>query len=565
MSAPNFWPRVDVVQAGESMAEASSRSDRARQRDRLVRSIAQSQLLTSAALLLLAIFAVAIASSSLTRPLFFGGIAIVFIVTGLAVLVPWTVDNKHWAISLPILDIVAIVAIRQGVPELGAGLFLVFPVIWMARNYRLFGAIVSVALSTLLLWLAILWGGDPLAAAEIAELVLLPVTLAFISASIYSTTRRTTSQRVLLRSQATLTEAAFARARSQERSLEEILNAVEFGVLAFNAEGQVTLVNDAHRRSLAQFGAPRSALVHPSAYQFDRITPYPEATRPFERAIRGQAFEDLTLWVGEPGQERVAFSVTSRGLTDSHGDADGGVLVLRDVTAELDAIQARDDLVASVSHELRTPLTSILGYLELALDDPKISPDTYRMVDVAHRNSERLLTLVTDLLLAASDAEKTLPLTFEPFELSKIVQYAIDDQATAAEKVSVSLRVDIDGPVLITADPLRIRQVIDNLLSNAIKYNRPGGSVTIRVETNPTSIKLSVVDTGVGLTPDEQSHIFDKFYRTDSARQSDVEGSGLGMSITREIIRRHGGDLTLESEMGVGSTFSMTLPTTRRS
>ncbi len=531
-----------------------------RQRDRLVRSIAQNQLLTSAALLLLAAFSLVVTPESLSRPAFFGGIALAFVVTGLAVLVPWTEANKRWAIILPILDIFAIIGVREGETQLGAGLFLVFPIIWMSRNFRLSGAVGGVLLATALLWTTWAFSDSTLAITDFSSLVLLPLTLSFIATTIYATSRRTTGQRVLLRQQASLTEAAFARARRQERSLDEILNAVEFGVIAFNRQGSVTLINDAHRASLVEFGAPRAAIVHPTAYQSDRITPFPESSRPFSRALNGQSFENLTIWVGEPGTRQVAFSVTSRSLTTQSGEPDGGVIVLRDVTAELEAIQARDDLVASVSHELRTPLTSILGYLELALDDDELQPDTHRMVDIAHRNSERLLSLVTDLLTAASDADKRMPLKFETCDIATIVRQAVDDQRPVAANRGITLTAVAEETTITSADPLRIRQVVDNLLSNAIKYNRDGGRVVVSASSGVDDVIVNVADTGVGLTPEEQSHLFDRFYRTESARASSTQGTGLGMGITRDIVRQHGGELTVQSERGVGSTFVMTLP-----
>jgi two-component system phosphate regulon sensor histidine kinase PhoR len=532
--------------------------DQARQRDRLVQSIAQSQLLVSASVLLLAAFAVGVRPAALGVPLFFAGIGLVFIATALGVLLPWTLANKRWSVVLPVLDLIAIALMQVAVPDLSAELFMVFPVLWLARNFRVAGAIGGVAAATVLLWGGWALSGRPIAVADFPTLVLLPLTLGFISATTYATSRRTTGQRLLLRSQALLTEEAFARARAQERSLEDILNAVEFGVIAFDHAGNVTLVNDSHRRSLTEFGAARDALVHPVAYQTDGVTPFTEESRPFSRALNGHSFENVIIWTGEPGGKRVAFSVTAQMLNTPEGEHDGGIVVLRDVTAELEAIKARDSLLASVSHELRTPLTSILGYLELALDDERVAPETHRMVDIAHRNSERLLSLVTDLLIAASDADET-----QLCSVAEIVEQALDDQRAVANLSGIRLRGSITDRGPASADPLRIRQVIDNLLSNAIKYNRAGGEVTIAVETVAASVRVTVADTGVGMTPEEISHLFDRFYRTESARNSSVPGSGLGMGITRDIVRQHGGELGVSSEPGVGTTFLMSLPTAR--
>jgi two-component system phosphate regulon sensor histidine kinase PhoR len=144
--------------------------------------------------------------------------------------------------------------------------------------------------------------------------------------------------------------------------------------------------------------------------------------------------------------------------------------------------------------------------------------------------------------------------------VAQVAEHALEDQRAVADTAGIELVSDITTPAVTNADPLRIRQVMDNLLSNAIKYNRPGGAVTLSVRLVPNGISVSVADTGVGLTDDEQAQLFDKFYRTESARQSTVSGSGLGMGITRDIVRQHGGELGVVSAVGVGTTFTMLLP-----
>jgi signal transduction histidine kinase len=414
--------------------------------------------------------------------------------------------------------------------------------------------------STALLWLAWVSRGHEVSISDFPSLVLLPITFCFVATTAYVGGRRTTSQRILLAQQATIVKEAFDRARRQEAMLDEVLNAVEFGVIAFDRNGEVTLMNDAHRRSLADFNAPRSAVIHPIAYQADRVTPYPQHNRPFARAIAGQSFDNLTFWVGTPGERQVAYSVASRHMTTPDGRSDGGVIVLRDVTAELEAIRARDTLIGSVSHELRSPLTSILGYLELALDDESMDPDTKHMIEISHRNSERLLALVTDLLLAASDADKTLPIAFQKTDVVEIVAQAVDSQRLAADERSITIHADLPATAITSADPLRIRQVVDNLLTNAIKYNREGGEIFVTVAEPGEEIVLSVRDTGYGISESDLSQLFDRFFRTESARESTAVGSGLGLSITRDIIRQHGGELSVSSVVDVGTTFTMTIP-----
>jgi len=532
-----------------------------RQRERLGRSIVQSQLITSAAVLVLAWIVVLVSPTSLQNPLFFSGLALVFVVTGIALMVPWTADNKRWAVILPLLDIVALAALREGALQLGSGLLLVFPVIWLARNFKLWGAIGGVALSAALIWLSWAVTGTAISAGDFPGLVILPLTLSFVATTSYISGRRNASQRVLLTQQAQIIEEAFDRARKQEALLQQILDAVEFGVISFDKNGSVTLINESQRKSLVDFGAPRSAVIHPVVYQSDRITPFPQDSRPFSRATRGQSFENLIFWIGAPGSRQVAFSVTARRLIDPSGADDGGTLVLRDVTAELEAISARDSLIGSVSHELRTPLTSILGYLELALDDPDIGDDTRHMIDVSYRNSERLVALVTDLLLAASQADSTLPITLENSDVTEIVDSSVDAQRFGADENRITIEADLEPGVIAQVDPLRIRQVVDNLLSNAIKYNRADGTVTVSLAKHGRNVIIAVRDTGLGISPADLAQLFDRFFRTETARNSTTVGTGLGLGITRDIVRRHGGDLVVTSELGVGSVFTVTLPT----
>jgi signal transduction histidine kinase len=276
--------------------------------------------------------------------------------------------------------------------------------------------------------------------------------------------------------------------------------------------------------------------------------------------VSGQSFDNLTFWVGTPGEHQVAFSATSRHLTTPDGGPDGGVLVLRDVTAEIDAIRARDTLIGSVSHELRSPLTSILGYLELAIEDDSISDETRGMIEISHRNSERLLVLVTDLLLAASDADTSLPITLRSTDIAEVVEQAIVAQQLAADERSITVHSLIDGRAIAAADPLRIRQVMDNLLTNATKYNREGGEIFVTVTAAVDNVTVSVRDTGDGISQADLAQLFDRFFRTETARESTAVGSGLGLTITRDIIRQHGGDLTVSSELGTGTMFTMTIP-----
>ncbi|MET4704645.1 ATP-binding protein [Frigoribacterium sp. UYMn621] len=534
-----------------------------RRRERLRRSIAQSQLLNAAAMLLMTCFVVVVHSTSLADPLFLWGLALEFVATVVALLITWTERNSRWATLLPITNILAIFLIREGAPQLSAGLLFVLPVIWMSRRNGIAGTIGSVVLIAVLIWTGAIFNDAPTSGLALVGLFLLPMTLAFVATATYFTARHSASQRILLQQQAQLVERAFARASSQERLRNEILNAVNFGVIALDRNGLLILMNDAHQKSLSEFDAPAGVIVHPVVYGPDRVTRLSNVERPLARAIAGESLDGEIIWIGEPGSRREAFSVSSRPLTGSDGRFDGQVVVVRDVTRELDAIKARDDLVASVSHDLRTPITSILGYLELVLEDDEIDEESRKMVGIAHRNSERLFALVSDLMHAASESDPKPAMTFLPYDLSYTVDEAVESQRPMMEGQGLQLNTDIETPVLCVIDPLRIRQVLDNLLTNAVKYNSEHGEIGVTLHDDGSTVRIAVSDTGLGISDDDQKQLFQRFFRTETARLSSVHGSGLGLNISAEIIKEHGGELVVSSVVGVGSTFEITLPSLR--
>jgi len=516
-------------------------------------------MLISAAELVVIVALIAFVPETLTNPTIFGGIGALFALVGVGALVPWDRVPRRWRVVLPLLNILAIGLVRAAEPQLGSGLLLVFPVIWLARAFTVTETIVGVNLAILVIWIDRVFIGGPLVVNDFASIVLLPIALGFIAMTVYLAARRTRAQTVLLRSHSKLVENALTRGRRQQFLLSEVLNTVAFGVVAFNQAKQIVFVNRTYRRWTEAFGDSSRGSVFDRVYQSDRVTLYPEAGRPFVRAMAGQEFDDLVIWVGEPGeQRRAAYSVSSRMIHDPGDQSMAGLIVLKDVTQELEAIRGRDDLVGSVTHELRSPLTSILGYLDL-VSETDLPAETRAHVEVASGNAERLLVIVNDLLRAASDAEKDLSMSFIPGDVAQIAREAVAANLMYAKTHDVELDIDVPATAPATIDPVRIRQVLDNLITNAIKYNRALGHVLVRIERD-RMIRVEVQDSGVGIPEADLARIFDRFYRTRSARDSPVTGTGLGLAITREIIQRHGGELTVESVLGLGSTFRISLP-----
>nr|WP_231706363.1 MULTISPECIES: HAMP domain-containing sensor histidine kinase [unclassified Arthrobacter] len=226
----------------------------------------------------------------------------------------------------------------------------------------------------------------------------------------------------------------------------------------------------------------------------------------------------------------------------------------------VNALNAKEDFVSSVSHELRTPLTSIIGYLDLVLEDlePAAVPDHIQSaLQVAQRNAERLLLLVADLLTTASG---TMHLHRRDTDVAELVRASLDSARRRAEAVDVALKCDCEPGLEATVDPDRISQVLDNLLSNAIKYSPDGGTVTVRSRRAEGNLLLEVQDNGIGMSESDQRDVFTKFFRTGQVKKAAIPGVGLGLVITKSIVEAHGGRISFVSELGRGTTFRVEIP-----
>lgn len=221
------------------------------------------------------------------------------------------------------------------------------------------------------------------------------------------------------------------------------------------------------------------------------------------------------------------------------------------------ALAAKESLVSTVSHEFRTPLTSIIGNLDLVLAEAEdLSPAAERRIEVAQRNAERLQALVSDLLVSADAALDVHP---RRSDLAGLVEASLGSAQAHAEASQVTLAMDVPAPLWAHADPLRISQALDNLVSNAIKYS-PGGTVRVSAGHEDGRVLLHVTDNGMGMTADDAGQVFTRFYRSPAVREGSIPGVGLGLSITKAIVERHGGSISCRSQPGCGSTFTVELP-----
>lgn len=232
---------------------------------------------------------------------------------------------------------------------------------------------------------------------------------------------------------------------------------------------------------------------------------------------------------------------------------------------ELD--KSKSDLIETVSHEMRTPLTSILGYLELVLDDARgpISEDAKDMLRVADRNARRLQDLVSDMLMmTALESGEATPVT-APIQIGPVLRRAVESLRPFANSRGVEVTIDCDDSVVVEGDEAQLERVFTNVTENAVKFTPSQHTVTVEVGTAPApaggaAVSITVMDTGMGIPASEIPQLFDRFFRASNAREHAVPGTGLGLAIVNGIVQAHGGDVSVSSVLGEGSTFCITLP-----
>ena len=266
-------------------------------------------------------------------------------------------------------------------------------------------------------------------------------------------------------------------------------------------------------------------------------------------------------------EDDLVVDIYAASLQNEHGDAIGAVVVLHNISELAHLERIRRDFVANASHELKTPITAIRGLTETILDDKEM-PETTRddFIQKAHAQSLRLSTLVTDLMTISrleSDQQQT---SSSVFDIVELVRLSLLQSEPARNEKQLELNSALsEKPLLLLGDRQSISQLADNLIDNAIKYTDVAGSISVGLEQLEQLAILTVKDSGIGISPQYQQRIFERFYRVDKARSRELGGTGLGLSIVKNIADRHGGNVSVESQPGIGSTFKVVLPLHSRS
>ena len=249
-------------------------------------------------------------------------------------------------------------------------------------------------------------------------------------------------------------------------------------------------------------------------------------------------------------------------LDAGFGEDPGGILVLEDVTERLHLEKVRSDFVANASHELKTPISAIRGLSETIIDDPNISGENLgRFVERIRQQSIRLELIVKDLLHLSRFDSSNNESNLARISLSELITALFQTNVENARDAGVILDLDIrDESAQVLGETEAIDQLLTNLVDNAIKYTGEGGKVTVRLKSVGQMASIEVEDSGIGISPEETARIFERFYRVDRARSRDVGGTGLGLAIVKHIAQAHNGTVSVHSQLGKGTTFTVQIP-----
>lgn len=520
------------------------------------------------------------------------GLALVAVIQLAGFLLPWGRLPAIAQAALPLAQMVSLAML-----EIGSGFIstyytaLIFlPVVALALQARLAGVLLS-GLGAFSVAELIAYAADDDAHLELTRAVLMPLTAMLVALVVHSVTNRLRARTAALQSLREEQDATLEELRGQRDQLEALTERLRgtsevlaslidsarlHAIIAIDPDGAISVFNKGAETLLGYTAEEAVAEVRMAAiYDQDELraaleTRDLEWTRENRRAVVLGAARDGGTEVGEwtfhrrDGAEVPVEVVVTRRPPDPDGAHTGYLFVATDISERREADRLQDEFVGLVSHELRTPLTAILGYTDLMRLSPDLTAEQGSDLEVIERNAQRLLRLVTDLLLSVQLSSGTFALVLEPVDLAELARSSVQAITPSAEAAGVDLVLDAPEPVRLTADPVRVGQVLENLLSNGIKFTPANGTVTVRVRSGGTEdARLGIVevsDTGIGIGPDELGRLAERFYRAPTAKGKRIRGIGLGLSIVQAIMHAHHGRLDVSSALGKGTTFTVEFP-----
>lgn len=340
-------------------------------------------------------------------------------------------------------------------------------------------------------------------------------------------------------------EKEMRRYKNKKQELKAVTNNMDEGLLFLDNSGEIVSIN---KSAVRFFASEKQELIGKNLLTLSL----------------GKEIEKLFAKIDTAGKGSLLLSRGSSyyQLNGSKIGDKGMVLLIMDVTEKTASEKLRREFSANVSHELKTPLQSVLGYSEIMLNGLVKEDDRPRFLRKIYDEAKNLLQLIDDIIKLSRLEEQQQDM-LEKFNLRKVLEQAVQRMADKASKNKITVNLECRAAeYLMQGIPSMLEEVFANLLDNAIKYNRPGGSVTMKVIEKENKWVISVADTGIGIAPEEKDRIFERFYRIDKSRHKAVEGTGLGLSIVKHGIIFHKGTIKVLSAQGKGTEFVIKLPKT---
>src|SRR6476659_2396789 len=343
--------------------------------------------------------------------------------------------------------------------------------------------------------------------------------------------------------------------------LRAVLDSTVDGILLSDAQGNVQLANRPVVTLTRDLGMSYEGSVVDRLLSVQARMRDPEGYRAAMERLRSNPDESTFDEFEDAASGRVFQGFTSP-VQDDRGGSLGRIWTLREVTQQRELDRLKDDFVATVSHELRTPLTSMMGFLEMIREGEagELNDQQKRFLAIVYRSSERLQRLVGDLLFVARLDANGLQLRFGEARLDEIVRESVESSSALARSREVELVAEVDDVPPVSGDKDRLAQLVGNLVSNALKFTPAGGRVTVRAFRDGGNAVMEIQDTGIGIPAAEQGRLFQRFFRSSTATEQAIPGTGLGLVISKAIAEAHGGTIGVISASGEGTCFRVEIP-----
>jgi len=339
----------------------------------------------------------------------------------------------------------------------------------------------------------------------------------------------------------------------QQDRLNTLIQNIGSGVVLINSRGTVNLVNRTYEEIFNMSARFIEGELYHDAFQHHEIIEIVEQIFLKEIKIRKQIVLPLKI-------VRKHFEVYGAPIIGINHEWKGIVLVFHDITELKKLEQIRKDFFANVSHELKTPITSIKGFTETLLDGAmKDQALCENFLSIILSESDRMQSLIQDLLDLSKIEQQGFKLEISKVNLQTVIDEIFQMLSQKAQEKNIEFKNYIKNPLIVAGDALRLKQVFINLIDNALLYTQSGGKVFITASETENSVSIRVSDTGVGIGKEEIPRIFERFYRVDKARSRNSGGTGLGLAIVKHLVEAHKGNIEVESRLGQGTTFIVTL------